>query len=509
MTAERRALFLSKIGAPPSPTAISLPKTPPESPAIFHYSLPSPGLVSPLAHFETLEEEDDEFAPRKVWVEQVDFKLLPPSGGKAAAAAKQKRLGVYQGGFLNHERNVLALDVQNEREERRRSGTRPGLLPLPTITVTTGESDQDHITSRIEKVNREQQRVWQRQEQQQQVQQQQQKGGHARKTSWPSLEQITERYSGSVSVAGSATSGNGNSSVNGTVTTATVSTPRVRAPLPAFITARMSAAPSAQNTSASVEIKNEEPVRSRPRLTCTGRIRFPSREPTATTATTITMASDSPLKPLPSSANPIATATVSRSAPRQRTNALPSTSSPPVLSPSVPSSPALPSPALSVGSAPPSPKLQITVTQVPNMQASTKRSVQLTEANLEVFNSRTRTAKDMLFAVRRRTAVAGGCLLPVPPRGESNNNLNKLTNAFEMSGLASGVSNNRNLRVKTSGYGYGSALNLNVGAGMLSPRAPWADEDEKHRRRNSAPAELPKVDRIGFMHPVLALPGGF
>ncbi|KAF9056366.1 hypothetical protein BJ165DRAFT_1522282 [Panaeolus papilionaceus] len=70
---ERRALFLSKVLAPPSPTATTLPKTPPESPAIFHYSLPSPGLVSPLALFETLGENKDS-AP-KIWVEQVDFRL--------------------------------------------------------------------------------------------------------------------------------------------------------------------------------------------------------------------------------------------------------------------------------------------------------------------------------------------------------------------------------------------------------------------------------------------------
>lgn len=73
---ERRALFLSKIGAPPSPTAVSLPKTPPESPAVFHYSLPSPGLVSPLALFESLEEQGlGKKGERKVWVEQVDFRL--------------------------------------------------------------------------------------------------------------------------------------------------------------------------------------------------------------------------------------------------------------------------------------------------------------------------------------------------------------------------------------------------------------------------------------------------
>lgn len=70
---ERRALFLSKLQAPPSPTAATLPATPPESPAVFHYSLPSPGLVSPIAHYESLQEEQmDSCSP---WVEQVDFKL--------------------------------------------------------------------------------------------------------------------------------------------------------------------------------------------------------------------------------------------------------------------------------------------------------------------------------------------------------------------------------------------------------------------------------------------------
>ncbi|CAK5279971.1 unnamed protein product [Mycena citricolor] len=74
---ERRALFLSKVLAPPSPTATLLPKTPPESPAIFNYTLPSPGLVSPLALFDSLND-DPAFGPlskRECWVEQVDFRL--------------------------------------------------------------------------------------------------------------------------------------------------------------------------------------------------------------------------------------------------------------------------------------------------------------------------------------------------------------------------------------------------------------------------------------------------
>ncbi|KAJ3475450.1 hypothetical protein NLI96_g11832 [Meripilus lineatus] len=67
---ERRALFLSKVQAPPSPTSTLEPKTPPESPAIFHYSLPSPGLESPLAVFETLVTENPNMPPRRTWVEQ-------------------------------------------------------------------------------------------------------------------------------------------------------------------------------------------------------------------------------------------------------------------------------------------------------------------------------------------------------------------------------------------------------------------------------------------------------
>lgn len=89
---ERRALFLSKVQAPPSPGATLLPKTPPESPAIFHFSLPSPGLHSPLSAFAT----EDPARPREMWVEQVDFRLpdqeyikAPP---RSTSLYKTKRL---------------------------------------------------------------------------------------------------------------------------------------------------------------------------------------------------------------------------------------------------------------------------------------------------------------------------------------------------------------------------------------------------------------------------------
>ncbi|KAH9044777.1 hypothetical protein EDB85DRAFT_489561 [Lactarius pseudohatsudake] len=102
---ERRALFLSKVSAPPSPTATGLPKTPPESPSIFHYSLPSPGLVSPLALFESLQQNETigsiQFPSVQPWVEQVEYRRGANSRApsleqitahlKHSAAAKEDR----------------------------------------------------------------------------------------------------------------------------------------------------------------------------------------------------------------------------------------------------------------------------------------------------------------------------------------------------------------------------------------------------------------------------------
>ncbi|KAL7285649.1 hypothetical protein ACG7TL_000754 [Trametes sanguinea] len=94
---ERRALFLSKVQAPPSPSATFTPVTPPESPAVFHYSLPSPGLASPLEMFEALQLGKIPVAPEcKPWVEQVDFRLPQDMDRKAPlksapAATVQKR----------------------------------------------------------------------------------------------------------------------------------------------------------------------------------------------------------------------------------------------------------------------------------------------------------------------------------------------------------------------------------------------------------------------------------
>ncbi|KIJ68234.1 hypothetical protein HYDPIDRAFT_179421 [Hydnomerulius pinastri MD-312] len=90
---ERRARFLSKVKEPPSPTAVSTPKTPPESPSIFHCSLPSPGLESPLSVFESAAKGpgnllDIDSDTHHGWVEQVEFRL--PIGKQSNAATKAK-----------------------------------------------------------------------------------------------------------------------------------------------------------------------------------------------------------------------------------------------------------------------------------------------------------------------------------------------------------------------------------------------------------------------------------
>jgi len=84
---ERRARFLCKLAEPPSPSAADVPVTPPESPAIFHFSLPSPGLESPLEMFEDVNSHP-ELYETSIRIEQVDFRL--PEQKEAAAAAARR-----------------------------------------------------------------------------------------------------------------------------------------------------------------------------------------------------------------------------------------------------------------------------------------------------------------------------------------------------------------------------------------------------------------------------------
>lgn len=56
--------------------------TPPDSPAEFHFSLPSPGLVSPLALFETLNDldayDEEGHIQHAAWIERIDYSRAKP-----------------------------------------------------------------------------------------------------------------------------------------------------------------------------------------------------------------------------------------------------------------------------------------------------------------------------------------------------------------------------------------------------------------------------------------------
>jgi len=135
--AERRALFLSKLAQPPCPSAATLPKTPPDSPAVFHYTLPSPGLVSPLALFESLNGNST--VSRQPWVEQVDFKLPAHKTCEIQKSVMPARKSTQLPSLeqisarLNHfdHRAYFSALVQPRTEERRRLSVGVGRLQIP------------------------------------------------------------------------------------------------------------------------------------------------------------------------------------------------------------------------------------------------------------------------------------------------------------------------------------------------------------------------------------------
>ena len=380
---ERRALFLSKIGAPPSPTATSLPKTPPDSPAIFHYSLPSPGLCSPLALFEKLgldDQDPEERGVRKIWVEQVDFRL-------------------------SKEQQRQMLDSEDVTEEL----PAPVRVETPSITLTTPEEDQELQQEQYQPARTSLQR------------------GHARKRSIPSLEQITERYTAQA-VAD---------------TTAAPTPTRPRAPLPVFLNTRRRS-PSPPLPTVTVTAPPTEPPR--PRLACTGRIRFPSRSPSPPTDSDTPVATSKPLPALPS-----ADVDANAAFARRRMSVLPPL---PLTPPCVPA-------------------IEIHTTHVPRTESTSPVHSRLTEANLQALNSRALTAREMLSTIRRRTTViscGSGRMQMYPPH---------------LSGAPV------------------------TPPPMRRASGAWQVEDEKQRRRHSAPADLSSTKRTGFTHPVLALPAGF
>jgi hypothetical protein len=112
--------------------------------------------------------------------------------------------------------------------------------------------------------------------------------------------------------------------------------------------------------------------------------------------------------------------------------------------------------------------LEVTTTIVPRTFRAP--SIELTESNLSMLSSRTRSGIDMMSALRRRTQPAG----------------------FTATSAAIGANVTGSLR-------HQSRPMLNAG-----------ELDERKARRISAPAELQRRGaRDGFAHPVLAIPGGF
>jgi len=156
---ERRALFLSKVSTPPSPTATGVPKTPPESPSIFHYSLPSPGLVSPLALFESLQQNETTgsiaFSSVQPWVEQVEYRLK----GANSRAPSLEQITTHLSGLSSqghsaaskeqHQRPPIPLHTFLRASSRMRSTPEP--LDVPSDDMTEALSFPEEIHAPVPK----------------------------------------------------------------------------------------------------------------------------------------------------------------------------------------------------------------------------------------------------------------------------------------------------------------------------------------------------------------------
>lgn len=153
---------MSKLSEPPSPTATATPKTPPESPAILHCFLPSPGLESPLAVFESVTKDacDAPAGQAQGWVEQIDFRLPIGSQSRSAGEAQNagsKRLGTARkfppsldeitarmgsaapGRSVQRQNSVPPLPSQGITSERRPK-LNVGRLRIPLRTLSLGAS---------------------------------------------------------------------------------------------------------------------------------------------------------------------------------------------------------------------------------------------------------------------------------------------------------------------------------------------------------------------------------
>lgn len=129
-------MFLSKIDARPTVDATMTPVTPPESPAVFHFSLPSPGLVSPLALFETLEKNELE-QRRTGWVEQIDFRAQAEEKKEKAKRRSHARIP-----SLDEISARMRPAPQSVAQQRPTGTTTRAPIPLPAFlgsrTTTVG-----------------------------------------------------------------------------------------------------------------------------------------------------------------------------------------------------------------------------------------------------------------------------------------------------------------------------------------------------------------------------------
>jgi len=91
--ADRRALFLSKLEASPSPAAMMTPETLLDSPAVFHCSPPPSGLESPRAPFNSWSGNHANDDTSHTWVEHVDFRLVDEQPKPSLNSSSPKSVG--------------------------------------------------------------------------------------------------------------------------------------------------------------------------------------------------------------------------------------------------------------------------------------------------------------------------------------------------------------------------------------------------------------------------------
>jgi hypothetical protein len=132
---------------------MTVPKTPPESPRIFHHSLSSPGFEPSLALFESWSGNHADDVPHK-WVERVDFRLVdeqskpnPSLNRSSAKACGVPSLDQISARFPRPARLddiKMTCDVlTNEHSPRPSVGI--GRLRMPLRTQAILQSNDKHI----------------------------------------------------------------------------------------------------------------------------------------------------------------------------------------------------------------------------------------------------------------------------------------------------------------------------------------------------------------------------